>query len=153
MTATTGSSPEAATLASSAGEAFSSVMSSAVGVVSAKVDDWSTKLEGVGADSPGDGSGAVDGMADDLADDLAEGGGAKQQAGVRGVQAGLEGKNPVWAAIKGAWTGGSTLVKASVVAAAVALLLLLVVSPVLLLAFLLSALVIAAVAKARSASS
>ncbi|MGZ8738758.1 MAG: hypothetical protein ACXWW7_16460 [Nocardioides sp.] len=122
-------------------------MSSAIGVVSAKVDDWSSKLEAVGAGDPGDATDAVDGMADDLAD----GGGAKQQAGVRGVQAGLEGKNPVWAAIKGAWAGGSTLVRAAVVAAGVALLLLLLLSPVLLLAFLLTALVVAAVTKARSA--
>jgi len=147
VTTTTSNKPQPAAPASSAGAAFGGIMSSAIGVVSAKVDDWSSKLEGVGAGVPGDATGAVD----DVADDVAEGGGAKQQAGVRGVQAELEGKNPVWAAIKGAWTGGSALVKAAVVAAGVALLLLLVASPVLLLAFLLSALIVAAVSKARLA--
>ena len=81
----------------------------------------------------------------------ASGGGARQQAGVKGVQAGLRGKNPVWAAIKGAWSGGGEMVKAAIVAAVVATLLLLVLSPVLLLVFLLSLLVVAAVEKARSA--
>jgi hypothetical protein len=81
----------------------------------------------------------------------ASGGGARQQAGIKGVQAGLQGKNPVWAAIKGAWTGGSEMVKAAIVAAVVATVLLLLLSPVLLLVFLLSLLVVAAVEKVRSA--
>jgi hypothetical protein len=146
MTATT-SMPQPAAPDSSPGAAFGGIMSSAIGVVSAKVDDWSSKLEEVAAGAPG----SATGVADDVADDVAAGGGAKRQAGVRGVQAAMEGKNPVWAAIKGAWTGGSTLVRAAVVAAGAALLLLLVLSPVLLLAFLLSALIVAAVTKARSA--
>lgn len=82
--------------------------------------------------------------------DWTGGGGAKQQAGIKSAQAGLQGKNPVWAAIKGAWSGGTSMVKAAIVAALVALVLLLLLSPVLLLVFLLSLLVIAAVAKARS---
>ena len=65
--------------------------------------------------------------------------------------AGIQGKNPVWAALKGAWSGGSATVRAAMVAALVGLLLLVVLSPVLLLVFLLSLLVIAAVMKARSA--
>ena len=81
----------------------------------------------------------------------ASGGGARQQAGIKGVQAGLRGKNPVWAAIKGAWSGGGEMVKAAIVAAVVATLLLLLLSPVLLLVFLLSLLVVAAVEKVRSA--
>jgi len=132
----------------SPGAAFGTIVSSAISVVSAKVDDWSSKLEGVGAAAPVDATAAVD----EVADTVAEGGGAKRQAGARGVKAGLEGKNPVWAAIKGAWTGGSIAVRAAVVAAGVALLLLLALSPVLLLVFLLSALVVAAASKARSAS-
>ena len=140
MTATASRSAPA-TPAPTPGAAFGAIMSSAIGVVSAKVDDWSTRLEAVGAGAP----------VDDMADAVAEGGGAKRQAGVRGVRAGLEGKNPVWAAIQGAWAGGGTLVKAAVVAAGVALLLLLVLSPVLLMAFLLSALIVAAITKARSA--
>ena len=122
------------------------MLTAAIGVVATKVDDWSTRLEGLAAGGTGGASGTVD----DLADDLADGGGARQQAGVRGVQAGLEGKNPVWAAIKGAWTGGGTAVRAAVVAAGVALLLLALLSPVVVLVFLLSALVLAAVARARS---
>lgn len=81
---------------------------------------------------------------------LASGGGAKQRATARGVQAGLQGRNPVWAAVKGAWSGGTATVKAAVVTALVALLLLALLSPVLLLVFLLSALIVVAVAKARS---
>lgn len=146
MTATSTAAPDAPS--SSAGGAFSSVLTTAIGVAAAKVDDWSTKLEGVAAGGTGGASDTVD----DVADDLADGGGARQQAGVRGVQAGLHGKNPVSAAIKGAWTGGGTQVRAAVVTAGVALLLLLVLSPVLLLVFLLSALVIAAVTAARSAT-
>jgi hypothetical protein len=81
----------------------------------------------------------------------AEGAGAAQRAGVRGAQASLRGKNPVWAAVKGAWSGSTATVKAAIVAALVALLLMLVLSPVLLLAFLLSLLVVAAVTQARRA--
>jgi hypothetical protein len=77
--------------------------------------------------------------------------GAPQRAGLAGAQAALRGDNPVWAAIKGAWSGGTATVKAAIVTAMVALLLMLVLSPVLLLAFLLSLLVVAAVGKARKA--
>ncbi|MGN6577116.1 MAG: hypothetical protein ACTHKG_15695 [Nocardioides sp.] len=81
----------------------------------------------------------------------AEGAGAAQRAGVRGAKASLRGQNPVWAAIKGAWSGSTATVKAAIVAALVALLLMLILSPVLLLAFLLSLLVVAAVTQARRA--
>jgi hypothetical protein len=81
----------------------------------------------------------------------AEGAGAAQRAGARGAQASLRGKNPVWAAVKGAWSGSTATVKAAIVAALVALLLMLVLSPVLLLAFLVSLLVVAAVTQARRA--
>jgi hypothetical protein len=81
----------------------------------------------------------------------AEGAGTAQRAGVRGARASLRGKNPVWAAIKGAWSGSTATVKAAIVAALVALLLMLVLSPVLLLAFLVSLLVVAAVTQARRA--
>lgn len=77
--------------------------------------------------------------------------GATQRAGLRGAQAALRGENPVWAAIKGAWSGSTSTVKAAIVAALVALLLLAVLSPVLLLVFLLSLLVVAAVAQVRRA--
>ena len=147
MTAMTTSTDTRATRTpSSPGAAFSSVMSSAVDVVAAKVDDWTHTLNGVAA-----GAGDPSARVDDVADELAEGGNAQRQAGVRGVQAGLLGKNPVWAAIKGAWTGGSTAVKVAVVAAAVGLVLLLLLSPVLLLVFLVSLLIVAVVHRARSA--
>jgi hypothetical protein len=81
----------------------------------------------------------------------AEEAGATQRAGVRGAQAALRGENPVWAAVKGAWSGSTAAVKAAIVTAMVALLLLLVLSPVLLLVFLLSLLVVAAVTEVRRA--
>jgi hypothetical protein len=112
--------------------AFTQVVSTAVEFATAKAsataEDWTSRLTAV-----------------------ADGHGAKQQAGARAAQASLRGKNPVWAAIKGLWAGGSNQVKAAIVAAVVALVLLLVLSPVLLLVFLLSLLVVAAVAKVRSA--
>jgi hypothetical protein len=130
----------------SPGAAFSDVMSAALGVVAAKVDDWTDRLNGVAA-----GAGAASDAVGSVADGLAEGGSAKHQAGVRGVLAGLMGKNPVWAAIKGAWTGGSTAVKVAIVAAGVGLILLLVLSPVLLVVLLVTVPIAVAVTKARSA--
>ena len=128
----------------SPGTAFTQVMTSAIefgaGKVSQKLDGWIGSLNDVAT-----------GGANEVADAAGEGGGAQQQATIKGVQAGLQGKNPVWAAIKGAWSGGSVPAKAAVVAALVALGLLLVLSPVLLLFFLLGLLIVAAVAKARSA--
>jgi len=147
VTATTASTnTRAPTPPSSPGAAFSDVMSAALGVVAAKVDDWTNKLNDVAA-----GTGEASEAVGNVADDLAEGGNAKQQAGVRGVQAGLVGKNPVWAAIKGAWTGGSTAVKVAVVAAGVALVLVLVLSPVLLVVLLVTVPIAIAISKARSA--
>jgi hypothetical protein len=80
------------------------------------------------------------------------GGGAARQAQVAAVGASIQGRNPAWAAVKGAWAGGGNAVKAAMVAGVVAMVLLLVLSPALLLAFLVSLLVVAAVRKARSAS-
>ena len=79
-------------------------------------------------------------------------GGAKQSAAAAGVDAGLRGKNPFWAAVTGAWRGGTPVVRAAIVSAIVATILLLVLSPVLLLVFLLSLLVIAAVTKAHAST-
>ena len=110
------------------------------------MDDWTDKLNEVAAG----GLGGPPASVENVADEVAEGGGATQQAATRGVQAGLQNKNPAWAAIKGAWAGSSTTVKAAVVAAGVALVLLLLLSPVLLLVFLLSLLIVAAISKARS---
>jgi hypothetical protein len=88
---------------------------------------------------------------DDVADDVAEGGDARTQAGVRGVQAGLHGTNPVWAAIKGAWTGGGPGVRTAIVVAGVAVILLLALSPVLLVVLLVTLPIVVLVSKARSA--
>jgi hypothetical protein len=117
---------------SSPGAAFARVVSTAVEYGAARtshtVDAWTQKLT-KGADEAG----------------------ASQRAGLRGAQAALRGENPVWAAIKGAWTGSTVAVKAAIVTAMVSLLLMLVLSPVLLLAFLLSLLVVGAVVQVRRA--
>ena len=139
----------------SPGAAFTHVMSSALEFAAAKVsrstDDWTDRLNNVAAGGVKDASDAGGELAAEGLDAAAESGDARQQAGAKGVRAGLQGKNPVWAAIKGAWSGGSSQVRAAIVAAVVAMVLLLLLSPVLLLVFLLGLLIIAAVAKARSA--
>ena len=135
--------------------AFTQVMTSALefaaAKVSQKVDGWIDRLDKVAAAGAKDLSDAGGELSTIGLDAIAEGGGAKQQAAAEGLRAGLQGGNPVWAAIKGAWSGGSAKVRAAIVAAVVALVLLLVLSPLLLLAFLLALLIVAAVAKARSA--
>jgi hypothetical protein len=132
---------------------FTSVLNAAVGSAAAgmerRVVAWTDKLNGVASGSGG--SGGLAELADAGLDDLAEGGGAKQTAGAAGVKAGMHGKNPFWAAVKGAWRGGTPVVRAAIVAAIVSTILLLVLSPVLLLVFLLSLLIIAAVQRARAA--
>jgi hypothetical protein len=139
----------------SPGAAFTHVMTSAVEFAAAKfsqkADGWTGKLNDVAAGGGKQAADAGGELAADGLDAAAESGDAKQQAGARGVRAGIQGKNPVWAAIKGAWSVGSSQVRAAIVAAVVAMVLLLLVSPVLLLVFLLGLLIIAAVSKARSA--
>ncbi|MGZ4248771.1 MAG: hypothetical protein ACXVUE_10760 [Solirubrobacteraceae bacterium] len=133
--------------------AFASVLNAAVGSAAAKLEQkvvvWADRLNGVAAG--GDSSGGLAALADEGLDELAEGGGAKQKAGAEGVKAGLHGKNPVWAAIKGAWQAGTPIVRAAIIAAVASAFLLLLLSPVLLLVFLLSLLIIAAVHRARAA--
>jgi hypothetical protein len=132
--------------------AFASVLNATVGTVAAKLEQkvggWADKLEGVAA---GGGSSGFSALADEGLDGLAEGGGAKERAGAEGVKAGLHGKNPVWAAIKGAWQAGTPVVRAAIITALASAILLLLLSPVLLLVFLVSLLIIAAVHRARSA--
>jgi len=131
--------------------AFTSVLNAAVGLAAAKLEQkvvgWAGKLSGAG----GDAAGGLTALADQGLDELAESGGAKQRAGAEGVKAGLHGKNPVWAAIKGAWKAGTPVVRAAIIAAVASVILLLLLSPVLLLVFLLSLLVVAAVHRARTA--
>ena len=133
--------------------AFTSVLNAAMGGAAAKLEQhvvtWTDKLNGVA--SGGDRSGGLVELADEGLDDLAEGGGAKQSAGAAGVKAGMHGKNPFWAAVKGAWRGGTPVVRAAIVTAIVSVVLLLLLSPALLLVFLLSLLTIAAVHRVRAA--
>jgi hypothetical protein len=142
-----------ATAGLSPGGAFTSVLNAAVGSAATKLEQtvggWADKLDDVAA--WGDSSGRVAALVDEGLDEVAEGGGAKQKAGAKGVKAGLHGKNPVWAAIKGAWQAGTPVVRAAIIAAMVSAGLLLLLSPVLLLVFVLSLLIIAAVHRARAA--
>jgi len=124
-----------------------------VGTAAAKVEHkvavWADKLNGVAGG--GYSSGGLVALAEDGLDELAEGGGAKEKAGAEGVKAGLHGKNPIWATVKGAWQAGTPVVRAAVIAAAASAILLLLLSPVLLVVFLLSLLIMAAVHRARAA--
>jgi hypothetical protein len=122
------------------------VGSAAVGLEK-KVVGWAEKLDGIA--TGGGSSGAVTHMADAALDEVGEGGDAKRKAGVEGLRAGLHGKSPVWAAIKGAWEAGTPVVRAAMIAGGVSAVLLLVLSPVSLLVFLLALLVLEAVQRAR----
>jgi hypothetical protein len=132
--------------------AFTSVLNAAVGSAAAtlehKIAVWADKLNGVAG---GGDSGGLVALAEDGLDELAEGGGAKEKAGAEGVKAGLHGKNPIWATVKGAWRAGTPAVRAAVITAAASAILLLLLSPVLLVVFLLSLLIMAAVHRARAA--
>ena len=140
VTSTEATSTEATSTAEDApeqspGAAFAGIMSTAVGYVAAKAtrqtDEWASSLTAV-AEAGG------------------WGGGAREQAALRAAEAHGQGRNPVWAAIKGTWSGGGAKIRAAIVTAVVSLVVLALVSPVLLLVYLLSLLVIAAVMKARS---
>src|SRR4051794_22865169 len=97
---------------------FTSVLNAAVGSAAArlehKVVQWADKLDGIAAGSGS--SGGLTALADVGLDELAEGGGAKQRAAAEGAKAGLHGKNPVWAAIKGGWQEGTPVVRAAIIA-------------------------------------
>ena len=83
----------------------------------------------------------VEDLADDLNDFVASGG-PTTQAVFEGLKAKQLGKNPVWAAIKGAWSGASPELKLAVVLILILTLLLgLVVLLVLVLVLLVAALV------------
>ena len=116
--------------AADAGAALRRLAEAAVGYATAKashqVDDWTRKLN-----------------------DFASPEGATERAGYEGVKASLTGKNPVWAATKGAWLGASGKVRVAIV---VSLLLLAVLSPVALLLLILGLLVAGIVAGVRAAA-
>lgn len=116
-------------------QVLDAVVSSAATGLQRKTQEWTDKLQGV---------------ADEGLHHAAETGDAKQAAGAEGLRAELRGNNPVWAAVKGAWSAGSPAVRAAIVTAFVAMVPLLLLSPVLLLVYLLSWLVIAAVMRSRS---
>jgi hypothetical protein len=90
----------------------------------------------------------VEDWADDLNDFVASGG-PTTQAVFEGLRAKLRGNNPVWAAIKGAWSGASPELKLAVV---LILILTLLVGPVVLLVLVLGLLVAALVAGIRAAT-
>lgn len=134
-------------------EAFTSVLNAAVGSAAAKLDrkatTWTDQLNDIAGGQ--DTSAALTEMADEGLDEVADSGGVKTKAGAEGVRATLQGKNPIWAAIKGAWQASSPAVKAAIIASVVSVILLLLLSPVLSIVFLLSLLIIAAVHRARAA--
>lgn len=59
--------------------------------------------------------------------------GPLEHAAVSGVQAAVAGQNPLWAAVKGAWSGGTVKTRVVMVLLAVAVLLTAVVAVVVLL--------------------
>ncbi len=81
--------------------------------------------------------------------DLVASGGPATQAVAEGLTAKLSGKNPVWAAIKGAWSGASLKAKLAVV---LILLVAGLLAPVVLLVLVLGLLVAAIVMGIRAAT-
>ena len=90
----------------------------------------------------------VEDLADDLNDFVASGG-PTTRAVFEGLKAKLRGNNPVWAALKGAWSGASPELKLAVV---LILILTLLLGPVVLLVLVLGLLVAALVAGIRAAT-
>lgn len=90
----------------------------------------------------------VEDWADDL-NDFAASRGPTTQAVFEGLKAKLRGTNPVWAAIKGAWSGTSLELKLAVL---LVLILTLLLCPVVLLVLALGLLVAAIVAGIRAAT-
>jgi hypothetical protein len=122
----TKSAPVATSLAPALSDLREAALLYATAKVSRKVEDW----------------------ADDLNDFVASGG-STTQAVVGGLKAMLRGKNPVWAAIKGAWSGASSELKLAVV---LILILTLLLGPVVLLVLVLGLLIAALVAGIRAAT-
>jgi hypothetical protein len=152
MTAISASTTGGGSAVPSPGKAFGAVLNTAIGMAVAKLErkvaQWSEKSEGAVSDEVSE---TLVPLAEEGLDEVAEAGGPAQAAGAEGVKASLQGKNPVWGAIKGAWHSGTPVVRAAIIAGAVAAIVLLLVSPVLLLIFLLSLLVVAGVTRARAA--
>jgi hypothetical protein len=87
---------------------------------------------------------AITDAADGL-DQLVTPHGALEHATVSGVQAAVAGQNPLWAAVKGAWSGGTITTRVIMLLLAVAVLLTAVVAVVVLLLTILIEAVAAAI--------
>jgi hypothetical protein len=122
----TKSAPVATSLAAALSDLRDAALRYAAAKASRKVEDWAEDLN-----------------------DFAASGGPTTQAVFEGVKAKLRGENPVWAAIKGAWSGASPKLKLAVV---LILILTLVLAPVVLLVLVLGLLVAALVAGIRAAT-
>ncbi|WP_327002550.1 hypothetical protein OHA72_46740 [Dactylosporangium sp. NBC_01737] len=122
----TKSAPVATSLAPALSDLREAALRYAAAKASRKVEDW----------------------ADDLNDFVASRG-PTTQAVFEGLKAKLRGKNPVWAAIKGAWSGASPALKLAVV---LILTLALLLVPVVLLVLVLGLLIAALVAGIRAAT-
>ncbi|AKS36279.1 hypothetical protein AFA91_11860 [Mycolicibacterium goodii] len=81
--------------------------------------------------------------------DAVEIGSARWRAVIEAIRAVLSGKNPIWAAIKGLWSGLSAETKVLLFLAALVAILLL---PVLAVVLLLALLVVAVIVAVRAAS-
>src|SRR5689334_3583465 len=97
---------------SSAGSAFGQVMDRATAALSTKVDEWSDRLDEVASGTAKSVASEIGEQASKGLDDLKGDGDAKQQATVAGVVATVRGKNPLWAALKAAWSGGGAATRA-----------------------------------------
>jgi hypothetical protein len=127
-------------------------LDAAVGSVAARLErttaGWIDKLNAIASKNlSGD---AATSLADEGLDAVGDSGGVTKRAGAEAVKAHLHGKNPAWAAIRGAWQEGTPAVRAAIVTAGVGAVVLLLLSPALLLVYLLSWVVVAAVARSRS---
>ncbi|HEY4570136.1 MAG TPA: hypothetical protein VIH10_11750 [Kribbella sp.] len=122
----TESSPVVTSLAPALSDLGQAALGYATAKASQKVDDW----------------------ADDLKD-FATAGGPTTQAVFAGLKAKVGGRNPVWAAIKGGWSGASPKLKLAVV---LILTLTLLLGPVVLVVLLLGLVVAALVAGIRAAT-
>jgi hypothetical protein len=131
---------------------FTSVLnagvSSAAVVLEKKAAGWADRLTDIA--SGGNAREGLKSRADTGLGELADGGGAKQKATAEWIKAALHGKNQMWAAIKGAWQGGTPVVRAAIIAGFAAAILLLPVSAVPLLVFLVSLLILTVVQRVRT---
>jgi hypothetical protein len=113
-------------LAPALGRLAEAALQAAAAKLSHKVDEWICQIEEYVASQ-----------------------GATGRAVLEGLKAHLLGKNPVWAAMKGAWLGASVPLR---FAAGLVVLLLLLLAPVVLLLLLLGLLAAAIVSGVRAAS-